>query len=378
MTGKTQSYARQVNNRLIMRELRSCGKCSATMLANKLNLSNAALTAILFSLSQKGYIKRAEQETQDKCLGRRPVYYSVNENFGCVAVVQLADCVARVVIADMNKTVLYRADLPAAKYDMAALYRLVIALKDALHTAELVDTPLMAIELSVAGRVNVQTGQLQLSPQFDADLFCSQNAVTDVFEKHFGVPVVINNDVNLALLGEVSFGLLKGVKNAMLVHLDEGIGGAYVFDGKPYFGCNGFAGEVGLLHVEHEGKTQMLDECVSLRAVRNMLSQKFSLCESFDDVLSLYENNDDAHDEVLETARTLGKALKDVVELLDISTIVLSGRIVQLSGYVEEVAGIVKQSPAYAEVLRSDISADASVLGAVSKAVDILTDRLFE
>lgn len=378
MTGKTQSYARQVNNRLIMRELRTCGKCSATMLANKLNLSNAALTAILFSLLQKGYIKRIDMHAREKSPGRHPVYYSVNENFGCVAVLQLADGVARVVIADMNKNILYTDDLPAEKYDMAALYRLVIALKDALHTSALADTPLLAIELSVGGRVNVQTGQLQLSPQFDADLFCTQNAVTDVFEKHFGVPVVINNDVNLALLGEVSFGLLKDVRNAMLVHLDEGIGGAFVFDGKPYLGCNGFAGEAGLLHVEYDGKTQLLDECISLRAVKNMLSQRFSPCESFEDVLSLYENNNDARAVVLNTARTLGNALKDVVELLDISTIVLSGRLAQLDGYVEEVAKIVKQSPAYAEVLRSNISADASVLGAVSKAVDILTDGLFD
>jgi len=378
MTGKTQSYARQVNNRLIMRELRTCGKCSATMLANKLNLSNAALTAILFALQQKGYIKRTEQETQEKSLGRRPVYYSVNENFGCVAVLQLADCVARVVIADMNKKVLFSIDLPAEKYDMEALYRLVIALKDALHTAALADIPLLAIELSVAGRVNVQTGQLQLSPQFDADLFGTQNAVTDVFEKHFGVPVIINNDVNLALLGEASFGLLQNVQDAMLVHLDEGVGSAFVFGGKPYFGSNGFAGEVGLLHVEHEGKSQLLDECVSLRAVKNMLSAKFAPCDSFGDVLTLYEKDDEARNAVLSTAETLGNALKDVVELLDISTIVLSGRLAQLDGYVEEVAKIVKQSPAYAEVLRSNISADASVLGAVSKAVDILTDRLFD
>lgn len=377
MTGKTQSYARQINNRLIMRELRASGKCSATMLADKLNLSNAALTAILFALQQKGYIKRVEQQSPAKSLGRRPVYYSVNENFGCVAVLELADHVARVVVADMNKNIMYSESLPAQQYDMSTLYQLVIALKDALHDEKIAHLPLLAIELSVAGRVNVKTGQLQLSPQFNDDLFGSQNAVAEVFEKHFGVPVSINNDVNLAALGEASFGLLKGVSNAMLVHVDEGVGGAFVFDGKPYSGVNGFAGEVGLLHVEHNGETKLLDECVSLRAVKKMLSDSFP-CQNFQDVSQLFEKDENARAVVLKSAEALGNALKDVVELLDVSTIVLCGRLSQLSGYTETVEGMVRQSLACVKVLRSEISADASVLGAVSKAVDFLTDSLFE
>lgn len=378
MTGKTQSYARQFNNRLIMRELRAEGRCSATMLANKLDLSNAALTYILFALQQKGYIKRVEQNSDKKSRGRRPVYYSVNENFGCVAVVELANRVARVVVADMNKTFLYDETFPTDKYDMATLYQLIIALKEALYSPSLVNLPLLAVELSMAGRVNTQNGQLQMSPQFDGDLFVKRNSVVEVFEKHFNVPVSINNDVNLALLGEVSFGLLKNAQSAMLVLLDEGVGGAFVFDGKPYLGVNGFAGEIGLMHVEHNGTTQLLDECVSLRAVKKMLSQNYAQCQNFDDVSRFFENDENARAAVLSTACTLGNALKDVVELVDISTIVLCGRLSQLSGYVETVQDIVRQSPACAKVLRSEISADASVLGAVSKAVDFLTDSLFD
>ncbi|MCM1289555.1 MAG: ROK family transcriptional regulator [Corallococcus sp.] len=376
MTGKTQSYARQVNNRLIMQELRLCGKCSATMLANKLGLSNAALTAILFALQQKGYIKRVEQQTANKSIGRRPVYYSVNEKFGCVAVVELADNKARLVIADMNKRILHSETVVTEKYDTAAMYRLVIALKDVLHSRNFADMPLFAIELSVAGRVNVQTGQLQFSPQFDADLFADKNTLKDIFEKHFGVPVSVNNDVNLALLGELSCGALRYAQNAMLVHLDEGIGGAFVFNGKPYLGSNGFAGEAGLLHAAFNGKNVLLDDCVSLRAVKEMLSC-FGRCKSFADVKALFDGNAEARAAVLSTALTLGEALRDVVELLDVSTIVLCGRLSQLDGYVEVVANVVKNSPACCNVTLSSTE-NASVLGAVSKAVDDLTDSLFE
>ncbi len=376
MTGKTQSYARQLNNQLIMRELRS-GSCSATMLADKLNLSNAALSGIISKLQHDGYIKQTEIEGQCN-VGRKPIYYTINENFGVIVVVSLADYVAKVVVSDMKMNVTDSVETRVDKYDIKMLYELVLTVKNLLSSPKYRDIPLLGIDLSVPGKVNTQTGELQLSPQFDKDIFSEKNAIVNLFKKQFGAPVVMTNDINLAGLGEMYDGLLKGVENGMLVHVDEGVGGALILNGKLFVGSQGFGGEVGLMRTVFRGKNDYLDEFVSLRAIKDELGKTRGTKLKTQDVAELYKTEADVRSYVNDTAVCLGSVLKDIVELLNISTIVLSGRIEQFGErYLQLVAAEVSKSINSCNVVYSKLGRNASVIGAISKAVEALTDDIF-
>ena len=377
MTGKNQSYARQLNNQLIMRELRN-GYCSATMLSQRLNLSNAALSDIISKLQQKGYIKQADVDSQVN-VGRRPVYYTVNENFGCIVVVSLADYTCKIVVSDMKMNVIDSEETRVEKYDVKMLYEIVLAIKNMLSAPKYVNVPLLGIDLSLPGKVNTRTGELQLSPQFDKDIFCENGGILNLFQKQFNVPVVMTNDINLAGLGEMHSGALKGVDNGMLVHVDEGIGGALILNGKLFVGSQGFSGEVGLMRTVFRGKSDCLDEFVSLRAIKNALSEKLGRKLHTKDVVELYGIDLDVKNYVNDTAVCLGRTLKDIVELLNVSTIVLSGRIEQFgSEYLNLVIAEVSQSDNDCNVGYSKLGRDASVIGAISKAVEALTDDIFE
>ncbi len=377
MTGKNQSYARQVNNQLVMRELRN-ETCSATMLSQKLNLSNAALSAIIADLQRNGFIKEVTDAPNPQGLGRRPVYYTVNENFGYIVVVSLSDYVVKVVVSDMKKNITDSATQEVSKYDLATLFQVVLTIKELIAQDKYRDMPLLGIDLSVPGRVNTLTGELQLSPQFDKEIFKEKNSIVKLFSDHFGVPVIMTNDINLASIGEMHAGLLKGVENGMLVHIDEGIGGAMILHGKPYFGQHGFAVEVGLIRTEFGSRRDYLDEFVSLRAIKEHLSERFNRKIHSSEISELFAQDKYVHDYILSTAQCLGRILKDIVELMDISTIVLSGRLAKISDeYVATINAEVSQSINNAVAVASTL-ADASVVGAVSKAVEALTDDIFK
>lgn len=64
-------------------------------------------------------------------------------------------------------------------------------------------------------------------------------------EKEFGVPAFIDNDANLAALGEHRFGAGQNVAHMIYITLSTGIGGGIIADGKLFYGSRGFAGEVG-------------------------------------------------------------------------------------------------------------------------------------
>ena len=75
----------------------------------------------------------------------------------------------------------------------------------------------------------------------------------DVMAERLGLPVQVDNDVNLALLGESRAGAARGVRNAVMLTIGTGIGGAILIDGRLYRGADGAAGELGHVTVDLDG-----------------------------------------------------------------------------------------------------------------------------
>jgi len=68
-----------------------------------------------------------------------------------------------------------------------------------------------------------------------------------------GVPVVVDNDVNAMLRGEQEFGAARGARNALMLGLGTGVGGAILLEGHLFRGETGVAGELGHTLLDHDG-----------------------------------------------------------------------------------------------------------------------------
>ena len=60
-----------------------------------------------------------------------------------------------------------------------------------------------------------------------------------------GIPVAMTNDANAAALGEMVYGVARGMKNFIVITLGTGVGSGIVVNGQLLYGCDGFAGELG-------------------------------------------------------------------------------------------------------------------------------------
>jgi glucokinase len=75
----------------------------------------------------------------------------------------------------------------------------------------------------------------------------------DVMSERLGLPVVVDNDANAALLAEARFGAARGVSHAVLVALGTGIGSGLLLDGRIYRGARGLGPEIGHMVVDLHG-----------------------------------------------------------------------------------------------------------------------------
>ena len=73
-----------------------------------------------------------------------------------------------------------------------------------------------------------------------------------MFSERLGVPVALTNDANAAAIGEMTYGVARGMKNFIVLTLGTGVGSGIVIDGKLVYGPNGFAGELGHVVVRSE------------------------------------------------------------------------------------------------------------------------------
>jgi glucokinase len=74
-----------------------------------------------------------------------------------------------------------------------------------------------------------------------------------LMHERLGLPVWVDNDVNLAALAELRVGAARGARFAVMLTLGTGIGGAIVIDGRLYRGADGAAGELGHVTVDADG-----------------------------------------------------------------------------------------------------------------------------
>ena len=84
--------------------------------------------------------------------------------------------------------------------------------------------------------------------EFAANLSWGHNCIVplaDMFSKKLGIPVALTNDANAAAIGEMIYGVARGMKNFIDITLGTGVGSGVVVNGQVVYGCDGFAGELG-------------------------------------------------------------------------------------------------------------------------------------
>ena len=99
---------------------------------------------------------------------------------------------------------------------------------------------------------NYYKGTIEFAP----NLSWGHNGIVplaDMFSERLGVPVALTNDANAAAIGEMAYGVARGMKNFIVLTLGTGVGSGIVINGQLVYGHDGFAGELGHVIMRREG-----------------------------------------------------------------------------------------------------------------------------
>jgi glucokinase len=110
---------------------------------------------------------------------------------------------------------------------------------------------LAAVGLGMAGIIELPGGIVRRAPNLP---HWSGLNVRELLGQHLDVAFAIENDANVALLGEAWLGAARGRQHVVMMTLGTGVGGAVMIDGAMLHGVKGFAGEIGHMVVEPNGR----------------------------------------------------------------------------------------------------------------------------
>ena len=103
---------------------------------------------------------------------------------------------------------------------------------------------------------NYYTGEIAFAPNLAWAANGSVAFSKGLSEKLDGIPVSLTNDANAAAVGEMAYGVARGMKNFIMITLGTGVGSGIVINGQVVYGHDGFAGELGhTCVVRNNGRT---------------------------------------------------------------------------------------------------------------------------
>lgn len=99
---------------------------------------------------------------------------------------------------------------------------------------------------------NFYTGTIEFAPNLEWAHSGIVPLAKMFSERLNNIPVGLTNDANAAAVGEMTYGVARGMKNFIVITLGTGVGSGIVINGQLVYGCDGFAGELGHVVVVHE------------------------------------------------------------------------------------------------------------------------------
>lgn len=177
---------------------------------------------------------------------------------------------------------------------------------------------------------------------------------TELLEKEYSIPCVLTNDANAAAIGEMTFGATKNMKNFVLITLGTGLGSGIIVNGELVYGHTGFAGELGHLIVNPDGRVcgdgrrGCLEAYVSVTGIRRTVAKLLADSTHYSDLRNISYNQltgkmiyeaalkgDHIAIEAFEyTGQILGEKLADSVLYTSPEAIVLFGGLANAKDFI--------------------------------------------
>jgi predicted NBD/HSP70 family sugar kinase len=372
------SLLRELGEQAVLETIFRQGPITRPEIAAATNLSKPTVSAAVSRLEQGGLVRAAGRRAGQR--GRKPVNYVVSSRAGFVVGGDIGGSNVRVAAADLFGEAICDLKRATAKDGSRAVGVQVLEMvSEVIDQASSVHGRPLALGISAPGVVDQASGRVtslayNVVPEGGFDPL-------EVIRDRFDLPVLVENNVNLAAVGEKWFGLARGVSTMVFIAIGAGIGMGIIIDDELVRGAHGAAGEIGYLplvgdpfnprHRLHGGLEDEIGAVGIVAAFNERRDSGEPELASAHDVFELAAAGNAAARAVVDhVASRLGTAIATACAILDPELIVLGGGIGASPMLLRPARGSAAALvPVTARVETSRLGERAALQGAIAVAL---------
>jgi glucokinase len=305
--------------------------------------------------------------------------------------VDVGGTATKAAIVDRDGTILLRLERPT---DVTAGTKGVIAIvEELLGSASGVGATVESVGIGAAGFIDAMKGLVTLAP----NLVYDDPYVADAVRTRLQLPVILDNDANVAAWGERAYGAAKGSDHVAYITVGTGIGSGFILDGRLVRGYTGAGAEFGHTVIDPNGPPcncglrGCLEQFASGQAIERMavaaveedpqssilsFAQGHERITAVDVARAAREYDETARDVLRQAGRALGIGLSNVANVFDPQVIVLGGSVIKAGepflgparDTLAEMSTAQRRRPMRLDV--TTLKGDAGILGAAALAFD--------
>ncbi|CAJ1189986.1 N-acetylglucosamine repressor [Companilactobacillus paralimentarius] len=360
---------RRINELNVLREVFNQTPTSRAAVAKKLGLTKSTVYNIFTKLANDNLVYDIGQGNSTRSGGRKPVLTNFNAQAGYTINTKINQATISCMTNWLDGSVVNYQEFPIDGKDAS---KQLLALYQAIKLSTLDNADLMGISVAIYGVVKDN----HIVKAMSQDLI--QYDLVQILQSRFNVPVLLENEANLAALAIKDFSGIS-IQDAIALSLTDQIGVGAIINGQLYSGKNSRAGEIGSGKYYGLGNKSplSLENVGSDQAVFTQIQDLKQSSVVIADIRRWYDLGDEIVQEVLKNFETsIIIILQNIFLLFDPEKVVISSRVLQaipeIMKRVEKELSQVVDREFYIEV--SDSVSSNSLLGGCA----MITRRILE
>ncbi|HEY4387025.1 MAG TPA: ROK family transcriptional regulator [Ktedonobacteraceae bacterium] len=387
----TPSLLRVINERMLLEYLRNHQPASRAQLARATRLSKPTVSLALASLEDAGLVRAVGQSIPSKG-GRSAILYEPNPDAGYVVGVDVGRGWVRAAVANLAGHIIARSDKPNDVQSASELVAFISRqARDTVEQASLSWSQVVHAVIGTPGVFDEQSRRVRFAanlPEWE------RHGLLSELQAEFGLSLSVENDANLAALGERSFGWGSSANTFVSITIGTGIGMGIIINGALYRGARGAAGEIGFLPfgsdealIEDAGTISenysgIFEEAAAAEAIVRLAQKRglpphLSPRQIFD---AAQQGDKEALIVVEQEGYRLALAIATITAVLDPELIVLGGGIGQRGELLLPPLErrLQQLTPLRPRIVTSKLGDDSVLLGSIATALEAAHNLIFQ
>ncbi|MEN2984508.1 MAG: ROK family transcriptional regulator [Dictyoglomaceae bacterium] len=369
----------EINRGLILHLVREEGPISRAKIARRLGLSRPTVSAHVQDLIREGLVLEVGKGETKK--GRKDILLVYNAKHGYILAGDLEGSFFRLAISDMSGKIEYEEVIKTQELrEKNLMYpqSFPIILNKILEKNRIQGENLKILSFGITGIID--EGRLMFSPGLPE---WNNAPLGKILEEEFPSSLVIlERDVNMAVLGEYWKGAGRGKENIVYITISTGIGAGIIINGKIYEGKNKFAGEIGYMSIDDPNYIYpgvlntpfgSLEWNSSWSGIQKRLQQLGKSYKTIEEIFENYEKDKELKEIIDISAENLARAIVNVTTVLAPEIIIIGGI---LGRYLDILLPKMEKIfehylPVDINIVSSPLGNNAVIWGSIYKALNI-------